>query len=467
MPLPERVLKFARERKLFEKGEKVVVAVSGGPDSVALLDILYRLRGDLDISLLVAHLNHKIRPGEAEEDARFVKGLAEGYGLPFVYGEEDVPRLASEEGMSIEEAAREARYNFLRRVAEEQGAAKVALGHNRDDVVETVLLNIIRGTGPDGLAGMSPVREGIFVRPLLCCSREEIERYCQERGLSWRLDSSNLDTAYTRNRIRHVLLPLLEREFSPRIRERLLRLAELAGLDSEALNEAARRMVLSAASVAEGKVALPLALIESAPEHLKGRIVRQAYLLTMGTLRDLDHVHVKAVLSLLRSPPGSQVCLPGAVARRSYNFLTIERGGRGLPEPTPFEVQIPIPGEAEIPEAGARIEAVLTSRKGIPEPPKSPDPFVAFFDASLVEPPLVARSFRPGDRIRVHGLGGTKKVHDVFVDEKVPRERRKRLPLICDRGGERVLWIPGVARSEHALVAPETSEVLILRVKMT
>ena len=465
MPLLERVREFAERNRLLSVGERVVVAVSGGPDSVALLDILHRLSGELRLSLVVAHLNHKIRPGEAEEDAAFVKELARKYALPFVYGEEDVPRLAAEEGLSLEEAARRARYKFLKGVAEREGATKVALGHNRDDAAETVLLNILRGTGPDGLVGISPVREGIFIRPLLCCWREEIEAYCEERGLKWRLDSSNLDTAYTRNRIRHVLLPLLEREFSPKIRERLLRLAELLRADSEALNLAARRLVLAGGLISKEKVSLPLGLLEASPDHLKGRVVRQAYLLAVGTLRDLDFAHVRAVLDLVKAPPGAQAHLPGAVAKRSYNFLTIEPLAVARRGEQPFEVEIPIPGGVEIPEIGARVEAILTERRHLPECPRSPDPFVAFFDLERIELPLVARNFRPGDRIRPHGLGGTKKVQDVFVDRKVPREKRSRLPLVCDQAGGRILWIPGVVRAEHALVEPATKKVLILRVE--
>ncbi len=462
--LLEKVRGVARRHRLFEGGGGVVVAVSGGPDSVALLDVLYRLRDEFNLRLGVAHLNHRIRGKEAEEDARFVRQLAERYGLPFTYGEEDVPRLAREKGMSLEEAAREARYAFLRRALEEQGAKWVALGHNRDDVIETVLLNLVRGTGLEGLAGMSVVREGIFVRPLIECSREEVEAYLKERGLASRLDSSNLDTAYLRNRIRHRLLPLLEREFSPKVRERLFRLAEMVREEVEALNEEVRRILFASSRIEEGRVAIPLGVLEALPQHLRRRLIRQAYLEVRGSLRDLDYAHVRAVLELLASRVGSEVHLPEVVAKRGYNFLILEQAGEKEAE-KPFEYEVPVPGEVDISEAEVRLEATLLPSSALSPPLLPPDPQTALFDFDQLSPPLIVRSFRHGDRMRPHGLGGTKKVHDIFVDLKVPRERRLKVPLVCDSGGERILWVAGLVRSEHALVTGATKRVLILHLR--
>src|SRR5690606_7110870 len=222
----DRVLETARRCRMWAPGDRIVVAVSGGPDSVALLHVLTRLKDQESLDLVVAHLNHRLRGRSADEDAAFVGSLAERWGLPAVVEEADVARMARQRGVGIQEAAREARYAFFSRVAEAWGAARIALAHHADDQVETVLFRLIRGTGTRGLAGIPPVR-GPIIRPLIDVSREDIVAYCRRHRLPYRTDPSNRDMRYRRNRIRWELIPLLEERYNPRVREAIVRMARI------------------------------------------------------------------------------------------------------------------------------------------------------------------------------------------------------------------------------------------------
>lgn len=456
--VPAKVLAFSREHSLFASGDTVIVAVSGGPDSVALLDILISL-SDLRLNLVVAHLNHSLRGAESDEDERFVADLATSRSLPFVSEKVDVRAASVREHFSLEDAGRRARYEFFDRVMERYGARSVALAHHADDQAETLLLRLLRGAGVTGLSAMSPCRDGRFVRPLLTLSRSEIEGYLHARGLRFRIDSSNADTAFLRNRIRHELIPHLAR-FNPEISRRLSVTADLLAADAEVLetlaSEALRRTVRERT---DESVILGVAELLHEPRGVRYRLYRGAVSLIKGSLLGLSYKHVLQIDDLVRSrKPNLGIRVPGGVAVvRSYGLLTI---GRGVEE-AEWEGDIIIegPGCYALPDGGEMVVDVGSPPKDLATLP----PDRACFDLDCAPFPWVVRGFRPGDRIRPLGMTGTRKVKDIFIDEKVPMERRRLVPLVFSNGD--LVWVCGYRTGHSARVTEKTVRTVLAEVR--
>lgn len=464
-------------------GDKILVGVSGGPDSVALLHGLWSLREELRLELNVFHLNHMMRGKEAEEDALFVEELARRFDLPVIVERVDVPRLIREAKASAQEVAREVRYRRFYRAAEKVGAQKIALGHNLNDQAETVLMRLLRGAGTDGLAGIPPVREGKIIRPLLEITRGEIEEYLAQQGLSARLDRSNRKTRYLRNRIRMRLIPLLEKDYNPRVVELLARLAEQAreeaGFLEGAAREAYRRLAREeAADGATGRagVHLSLAGLRLEPMAIQRRVVRAALSRAKGDIRRVDFRHVEQVLELARvGRVEATLDLPGGIkARRTYTDLVIELEppgsagpGAGPGEPAaPGEVYtLQVPGLTALPAWGLTMQAELLPGHQAGDMPSAQDPRspVAHLDFHRLSLPLKVRARRPGDRFQPLGLRGSKKLKDFFIDLKVPRRERDHIPLVVSGEDEDIVWVVGWRIDSRFKVGPQTTHVLVLR----
>ncbi|MEW6546751.1 MAG: tRNA lysidine(34) synthetase TilS [Bacillota bacterium] len=477
-----RVLRYAERHQMFSPGDAVVVAVSGGADSVALLHLLWRMAGRLGLRLHVGHLNHLLRGGQAEEDARFVAELAGFLGIPCTVGREDVAARAASARVGLEEAGREARYDFLRRLAAEVGARRIALGHTRDDQAETVLMRLLRGTGIEGLAGIPPVR-GPIVRPLLTVGHAELEEYCREQGLTWRLDPYNFDPGYLRNRVRHRLLPCLEEVAGAGVRERLAELAEALRSDVEWLREVEEQTLARVATRRGDSVVLDAARLEALSPALRGRLVRRAVHMVKQPGRQLGLAHVQAVLDLLarRTPAGEgapEVHLPGGVvAWVASDGLVIEPavaerqstgagpvGGvtrRGKRErPVGYQYALPVPGFVEVPEAGLILHAHVLHDPAAQGAEPGRLARRAMLDYNKTGAQLLVRSWRPGDRFVPLGMESPKKLHDFFVDEKVPRVQRQRIPLVLS--GDEIIWVVGYRIDHRYRVTPATRDILVL-----
>jgi tRNA(Ile)-lysidine synthase len=406
---------------MVRRDDLVLVAVSGGADSVALLHALWQLREQLGIRLAIAHLNHGIRGAAADADAAFVCRLAQRLKLPLVEERADVPQQARAAGVSLEMAARAARYAFFQRAAFKLGAAAVAVAHNADDQAETILLRIARGTGPDGLAGMSPVsqRDGLkIVRPLLGVTRADIVAYLKQQRLRWREDVSNRDPHHLRNRVRHEILPLLERRLNPQIRTALLRMAEVMRDENEDNDLVAQTMVLYGHLSVKQLLAFGRAR--------QRRILRQWLFAGRVEIDRVSFDAVESILPLLADQRGTKFLDLGGgwkVVRR-YNELSLERS----------------------PEAATpRWKLDIKKQRGIiKEKPTTPGhlPACATLNAAAVRGfPLLVRAARPGDRMAPLGMEGTKKLQDIFTDAKVPRDQRDRIPVVECRG--QIVWLPG------------------------
>ena len=448
-------------------GRCIVAAVSGGPDSMALLLLLERLRSSLDFALHMAHADHGLRGEESREDARFVEAAARGLGLPFTLGLLDVSALRAERRMSIEEAAREARYAFLAETASALGAPVVALGHTADDQAETLLMRLLRGSGSAGLAGMTAVsslpaaRRGdriALVRPLLDFTKAETRAYCTFRDVTPREDSSNTALEITRNRVRLELLPMLER-YNPRIRQALLRLGASAALDHDflvqAADEARDRL---AADSEQGGVSISRAGFLALHPALRRHVLRRVYAELAGSAVGLSHRHVEDMARLASGRTGARLSLPGGLAFEvGYDTLRLAPAHARTESAAPIagEHALSIPGETRV--GGWLVLAELPAPSATPI---TTGPLRAALDADRVGVGLHVRSRRPGDRINPLGMAGSRKVQDVMVDERIPAADRDGTPLVVSDNG--VVWVVGHRMAHWARVREDTQRVLVL-----
>ncbi len=446
------IISAAHRYRMFDPGDTVLVAVSGGMDSVAMLHVLHTHRRKLDISLHVAHLNHGIRGEQSNLDEQFVRDLAHGFHLPISVERADVPALKEELGVGEEEAARIVRYEFLDKVAAGLDVDKIAVGHNADDRAESVLFNVLRGTGVDGLGSIRPVR-GKVVRPLIDTPRSSIEAYVAENKLPYRVDESNMDVSYSRNRIRHELLPLLERDYNPQIRTALLRLAEIAAANSEFVRDSAQT---SANAVSRGG-AMDVGLFLELPGALRYEILRLKIGALKGDLKDVAFEQIERVIDRLQEGDDFTITLPtGRIyAVREGNAFRVE-ARREPPEIKEFEYDLAVPGITRIEHLGLILEAELCEDTG----PRKTPPNEVLIDARAVEGKLLVRNIRPGDRIVPFGMRGSKKLQDVFVDKKIAAEHRARAAVVTD--DEKVLWVVGVVSSEACRVGKGARQVFRL-----
>ncbi|MED4601870.1 tRNA lysidine(34) synthetase TilS [Paenibacillus validus] len=451
--LMSTVERFIDEESLLEAGDGVVVAVSGGPDSVALLHLLFALSERHRWRLSVAHVNHGFRGREADEEAEFVRELAASLRLPFYLKVLDMPGYLAGTKANAQAAARALRYAFLREAAREAGAGRIALAHHADDQAETVLMRLLRGTGPSGLAGIplrrSETEDLELVRPLLRIYKAELIRYCEQRGLTFRTDSSNLETKYFRNQIRLEVLPYLSR-YQDRLPESLNRLAILAAEEDDLLTQQTRALFEQFVNAENGSVAWSAQWFGGVHVALQRRLIK---LILSYLALDPDSVDYHQIEQLrnavLQTKAGSvRMDVDSRLTfRREYDRVMIHR--MVLPPP-PYAYHVS-EGQTElfIPETGARMVFRWLE-------PDDPMPSVlgvreAVFDVMDMSFPLSVRSRQTGDRMSPLGLNGSKKVKDMFIDAKVPPYLRERTPVVTDAEG-RILWLPGVRRSAQALV---------------
>jgi len=472
--IAERVLRTVRKHGLIARGGRVVVALSGGPDSVALVHILRELERDGELVVAgVAHLNHRLRGVAADQDEQFCRALAAALNLPIAVERADVRGLAHEQGRSVEDAARVARYAFLERAADDLGADAIAVGHSRDDQAETFLLRLVRGAGPRGLAGILP-RAGRVVRPLLDISRAELRAYVALRGIESCEDASNADLMVPRNRVRHELIPYLEREFSPGIVDVLAREAAIAREDEDRLQKEAIDLGASVVLRDTHGAQVDVAALTSLHPALAARVARIA-LSELAGLRFIGFDHVHAFLEFARNgASGAALSLPGqqVVHRGDRIVLQAEPDRKGLPRRSreaakagggnSFRFPLSIPGEVTLTPQGWTISAQPSHEW--PDGRGARGNAVAV-EAAALSLPLAVRNRRPGDRFRPLGLGGSeKKLQDFLVDRKIPRETRDALPLVVDRD-DRIVWVVGESVGEDFRVTERSRGVILLKAR--
>jgi tRNA(Ile)-lysidine synthase len=515
--LTRNVRGFIEAQGLISRQDSVLVAVSGGADSVALLYVLFDLRKDMGFSLEAAHLNHGIRGKAAEEDADFVEKVCQELAVRCCVEQVDTPSFARRAKLSLEEAARELRYEFLLKKAQAGNHNKIALGHTMEDQAETVLMHLIRGAGILGVSGMKPIsgafakptsdagmaeiseesaataRPGsetaiqpdsrvFFIRPFLVTSRAAVKDFLASRTISCREDASNTDMTFTRNRVRHELMEILRAKYNPRIVEALGSHAFLAAeMDDYLSRVASEAYQFCVRKEASENIELELTPFLSYHACIQSYIVREAFRRLCGSLKDFGFTHIASLVNLASSgQSGDSVDVASGIsAWLNGRSLRIGRTSARRSEKdnsSRFLVRLEPGNEVWLPELGLTIASEVLSRDaqddksginkfGIDKLGKDDslksDPDRVFFDLEKLEPPLVLRNLEPGDRIAPFGMDGTKKIQDLLVDLKVPRARRRKLAAFCDR--KQILWLVGVRRSGAAPVTQMTRSVLSVR----
>ncbi len=457
--LKESVKWFILSEELMPEGSLVLAAVSGGPDSMALLSILHELGKELGFRVAVAHLDHQLRPS-SDADRVLVEDYARSAGLPFYRGQENVQQLAEASGESLEEAGRKARYGFLSDVAGEIGADRIATGHTRDDQAETVIMRVLSGTGIRGLTGIR-TRRGKIVRPLLCLGRADTATYCKELSIRHAVDPSNQDPRFLRNRIRGELLPLLRASYHPGIEENLLRLAKNSQdvidhirLQTQPLVQQNLRQAGEAEWVLNiAKVAL---LDETSLFVLFGDLLTES----LGCDTDFTRVHYESLAHLVKDSraSGKMLNLPGLVVKREYENLVITRASAGatvVPR-WDYRATLTFPGDTQA--AGLRVKTEILRRDKLPSSSLASTDDAAYFALDTLKLPLVLRSPADGDRMRPFGMEGTKKLSDIFIDKKIPGRRRSQSLVVAD--ADEILWLVGVTTSEKSRVAESTAKIV-------
>lgn len=465
--LLQNIRKRIDAKRLLEPKETILVAVSGGIDSVVLLHILWKLNQQYAYQwkLHVFHLNHGFRGEESRQDAVFVGEFCEQLGIDYDLIERDVSIYMKEQKLGTQEAAREVRYQLLEELATRIKATKVAIAHHADDQVETILFRLLRGTNVGGLAGM-PERRWLIpeqteiVRPLLSTYRKELEEYCQEHHIRFREDSSNQSTKYTRNRLRLDVLPLLE-SINPRYKDHILQLSEGIQLDDHYLRQ------LSKDQLEHVIVSKELnKLVISREKLLKCDLALQRRMITLilsylSNESEWSSQHVEAVFRILHNDsPSGIVHLPKQlVVRRNYEYIFFGKKEIGIPAQD-YSYELAIPGTTWIPETGVALHVSwLTSGVEWATLPAN----CAVFDGDLLSEKLVVRNRRAGDRMSLLGASVHKKVKDIFIDAKVPKDMRERLPVVV--AGTEIIWIPTVKRSSVASVTELTCRFIHMEVE--
>ncbi len=472
IPLEQRVLKNIQRGGLIKQGQKVLLAVSGGPDSVCLLHIFFKLQKELQIELHIAHLNHALRGAEARQDAEYVAKLAQKLGIPATIEKREVKAYQKVHRLSLEEAAREVRYTFLAETANSIGAECVATGHTLNDQAETILLHIIRGSGTRGLRGLQPIQTLSFadqkltvVHPLLEVERAETVSYCKLHRLSPRTDSSNQSIDFLRNRVRHELLPLLK-DYNNGIIDSLARISRIATDDLAFLESETKKAWKRVVHLQKGTFIFEKKSFLSLAPALKRQLLRKAFENLLGTLKDIETRHIEEVLKGLTKPAGRSIDLPeGLVFCIEYDrFLLGPQAEKLSPFPAlQGECELVIPGETDLP--GWRIEARVKPLTEVGNTSENLDAFTAYLDWQKVGKSISIRPLKRGDRFQPLGMDQEKKVALFMLDARIPKLWRPDVPIFYT--SQQIVWIAGYRVDERVKVTPSTRQILCLKMTKT
>ena len=451
----KQFLDTINEYKMLQPKDRVLVAVSGGADSTALLNLLYAHRDELKITLHVAHLNHLIRKSDAELDVRYVQQLAQKLDIPVAVESFDVQAYAKEGRLGLEVAARQIRYAFFDKVAKQIGANRIAIAHSADDNVETFLMRLLRGAGLDGLCGIPP-RRGIIIRPLIKIWRRQIEDYMATLKLVSRRDYTNFESRYQRNQVRLKLIPQLKL-YNLNIKEIILQTILLLTEDRGYLETKAEEALFETIkSFSDDEIVLRVDKLQSWEYPIQGHLLRKAIEKVKGNLSELTFKHVRSILDNLEKDERWEMHLPGeiyVVARQKELLISREK-------PTPlkriaYRYTLAVPGVVEIREIGKRIRTDILDSVQI-----SDSPNVACIDFNVLGKNVVARSRQDGDKFSPLGMRGSKKLQDFFVDEKIPVQFRDSMPVIESDGV--IVWVGGLRIDERARVTKRTKKIVRL-----
>lgn len=458
----EKVIRVIKKFNLIEKGDKIVIGVSGGPDSMALLYILNGIKETIGFDIYVAHINHGIRKEEADADEKFVKDISLELCLPFYSTKVNMDEYARENRLTSEEAGRTIRYAFFNKILEDVGGGNIAVAHNKNDQAETLLMRFFRGTGLEGLKGME-YKSANIIRPLLDVNREEIEKYCKDNNIAARIDRTNLEPIYGRNRTRLEVIPYIAKNYNKGIIDTLSRTSRLMQMDSEfILNIVEKKYKNIVVDESQNSIVLNIDRLKKEHYSIMSRVIRQSIEKINGSLKGIEEKHINNIIKLMEeNTTGKSInIINNIVIKTSYENMIIEKENNY--KKFFFEYPLHIGKAVHINELNATIISYTLpiSEADI----KNTSCFIKYFDYDKIKYRLCIRNRKDGDRFIPLGMNGSKKLKDFFIDEKIPREERNHIPIIEDNG--KIIWVVGYRISEEYKITSNTSKVLVLEYKL-
>lgn len=454
----KKVEDFIIDNNMIKAEEKILVALSGGPDSVCLLHILYSLKEKLNINLGAIHINHMLRGEEALEDERYVSDICEKLGIDCYIERIDINKVASENNISLEMAGREERYKAFENIRERYGYDKIAVAHNANDQAETILMRMMRGTGLEGLVGIKAIRGGGIIRPILCLNRNEIESYCAENHLMPRIDKSNMERVYSRNKVRLDILPYMKENFNKDIIDTLNRMALILSKDNEYIEEQSKKCYEEYCKYTNDKLIIKQDLFIKEKEAIVTRVIKRAFKEISNSHQNFEMKHIYDVIDLYNRGTGKSINLTNSIiAENTYGDIIFKKKKNVKNVKKETEVSVmkeSINEEIEFKNYIIKME-VIDKEKGIEF---SNNPLIKLFDYDKIEERIVIRTRKDGDKMKPLGIKGTKKLKDIFINLKVPKEERDIIPLICF--DDEIAWIVGYKVSESFKITKGTNRVL-------
>ena len=451
-----------QREKLINRNDKILVAFSGGPDSLCLLDVLLRLAPEYSLKIYAAHLNHRIRGYDAQKDAMFCYDFCEKNNVTFFLKVVDVPGLAKEQGKSLEDCARQERYKMFYDIKYRLGIDKIAVAHNLDDQAETMLMKLFRGSGMQGLSGMDYIRDGVIIRPLLDVYKRDISEYCEKNFLNPRVDRTNLQDEYTRNKLRLNLIPSIEKNFTPNIKQILSRTANNIRQDFEFIDDVAKSQYnMIRKSKQDGKVELDTNMLLRENPAIAKRAIRCAIEDLLGNLTDIQSVHINDIMQLIEKKSGSMLNLPQNLKVYVFSDTLIFSTDEIKPKEVTYSYKIDTDGYTFVEEIGIGVKTAIMGKEECIGLPTSK--YAKAFDYAKIKGDLILRSRQAGDKMRPIGLKGTKKIKDILIEKKVPPENKYKYPVLCDDNG--ILWLFDYRIGEDYKIDDTTETVIRIQFK--
>ncbi|AGK99266.1 tRNA lysidine(34) synthetase TilS [Clostridium pasteurianum] len=455
----DKVLKTIQENSMFSINDKVIIAVSGGPDSMCLLHILNSIKSKLKIKLIAAHVNHCLRGEEADYDEFYVKEFCDKLNIDFYSVRIDINKLAKDKGISSEMAGRAARYEFFEKIKDKIGAQKIAIAHNANDQAETILMRIMRGTGISGIIGIKPMRDGVFVRPLIKVNREEIEYYCEKNHINPRIDKTNLENIYGRNKVRLELIPYIKKNFNKDIVMTLNRLSETVEIDSDYLEYVSLEKYKLLCEEKEDKIIIhKKAFLEH--RAIVTRIIRKSISYITGSTYNFEKKHVLDIINIQIHATGTTLDLPNNIkVYNNYGDISIYFKNEQNINEDINEYELFIGKRNIIPEKTIKI--TLRAIDGNEKIKFRENNFIKYFDYDKIKDKIILRYRKKGDKFTPIGMNGSKKLKDIFINMKIEKSLRDRIPLICF--GDEISWIVGYRVSNKFKIGENTKKILEIR----
>ena len=454
----KKVEEYVIENKLIKAKDKILVALSGGPDSVCLLHILYKLKEVLDIEIGAIHINHLLRGEESEGDERYIKDLCDKLGIKYYVKRIDIKYIANSTGVSLEVAGRNERYKAFEEIRNEYNYNKVAVAHNANDQAETVLMRMMRGTGLEGLTGIKAKRKDGIIRPILCLNRYEIEKYCEDNELKPRIDASNYERVYSRNKVRLDILPYMKENFNKDIIETLNRMVLLLQKDNEFIEEYSKKCYDIYCSKKNDAIIIRKEIFKDELEAINTRVVKMAFKKVSKSDQNFEMKHIYKIIELSNGETGKQISLTNnIVCENIYGdvLLSLKDNNKKTCKDKFISInKEKISDNIEFENYIVKFN-VIDSQKKIEF---SKDDLIKFFDYDKIKKEIIIRNRRDGDKIIPLGMNGSKKIKDIFIDLKIPREERGNIPIVCF--DDKIAWVVGLKTSQEYKVTNSTKKIL-------